>query len=162
MNMNEEFKYKISEYFILKLKEKGRVVRLSDLETWSEKELIDEMPEEDERLFSFYIKSAKNTLVDLGLVKIEGNIIDLTLEGRIKTEKYSVKDLVEKELEEKLYVEKKPHRDYSLSLFQLFAVLLGIIIPLFYNSGYIGLSIGWLFVGLAFGILVRELIYMRL
>jgi hypothetical protein len=161
MNLNEDFKYEIADSFISKLKEKGRGVRYSDLESWSEKQLIGKMPEDDERLFSYYIKSAKDILVDLELVRIDGNIIDLTFFGRKIAENYSVREFVEKKLEEKLFVEKKPYRDYYLSILQLFTVLLGIIIPLF-KSGDIGLSIGWLFVGIGFGSLVNEFIYMRL
>jgi hypothetical protein len=162
MNEKELFKYEIADYFISKLKEKGRGIRLSDLESWSEKQLIDKMPENDERLFFFYTKSARDVLVDLGLARIEGNVIDLTLNGRQSAEKYPVRELVEKKLEEKHFVEKKPYREYYLSILQLFTVLLGIIIPLFFNLGDIGLSIGWLFVGIGFGFLVSEFIYMRL
>lgn len=38
MNLNEVFKYEIADSFISKLKEKGRGVRFSDLESWSEKD----------------------------------------------------------------------------------------------------------------------------
>lgn len=162
MNLNELYKYEIADYFISKLKEKGRYIRISDLDEWALKLLRDKMPEDDERLFSFYKKSAKDILVDLELVRIEGNIIDLTLFGRQTAEKYSVRELVEKKLEQKLFVEKKPYREYYLSILQLFVVFLGIIIPLFFNLGDIGLSIGWLFVGIGFGFLVSEFIYMRL
>lgn len=162
MKLNEEFKYQIADFFISKLKEKGRGVKFSDIESWSENQLKDKMPEDDDRLFFYYTNSARNLLVDLKLVRIEGNIIDLTLFGRQTAEKYSVRELVKKELEQKLFVEKKPYREYYLSIFQLFAVLLGIIIPLFFNLGDIGLSIGWFFVGLGFGFLVSEFINIRL
>lgn len=162
MTNREIFKYEIADYYILKLKEKGRGVLLSDLETWSESELKGKMPEDDEKLFDFYIKSAKDILFELELIRIDDNIIDLTLLGRQIAEKHSVREIVQKRIEEKLFVEKKPYRDYNLSILQLCFVLLGIIIPFFFNSGAIGISIGWLFVGFGLGFLVSEFIYTKI
>lgn len=159
MTNREIFKYEIADYYISKLKEYGRGVLLSDLERWSETELKGKMPEDDERLFSFYKNSTKDILVELELVKIEDKVIDLTLLGRQIAEKNSVREIVQKRIEEKLFVEKKPYRDYKLSILNLCFILLGIIIPFFFNLGTIGISIGWLFVGFGLGFLVSEYIY---
>ena len=162
MTNREIFKYEIADYYISKLKEYGRGVILSDLETWSITDLIGKMPEDDDKLIDFYIKSAKDILVELELVKIEDKVIDLTLLGRKIAEKNSVREIVQKRIEEKLFVEKKPYRDYKLSILNLCFILLGIIIPFFFNSGTLGISIGWLFVGFGFGFLVSEYIYTKI
>lgn len=162
MNEKELFKYEIADFFKLQLKEKGRGVMFSDLEEWAMNQLIDKMPENDERLFFNYTQSARDVLVDLGLVRMEEKIMDLTLYGRQIADKYSVCELVRKKMQDKIFVEKKPYRDYYLSIIQLLFVLLGIIFPVIFKLGNIGLSIGWLFVGIGFGFLVSEFIYMRL
>ena len=158
----EDFTFELADYFFKILKEKGREVKFSDLEGWAKDEMINRMPEDDERFFWRYTNPAKRILEDLELVNSDDKMIVISTEARTLLEPISVRGILDqKKKKEQFDVKIKVWKLY-ISIAGLLFAILGPILNFLSKQNSVGNVIGWLFVGIALGYFLNEFLNKRI
>ena len=158
----EDFTFELANFFIKILKEKGREVKFSDLEGWAKDEMINRMPEDDERFFWQYTNPAKRILEDLELVNSDDKMIVISTEARLLSEPISVRVILDQKKKKELFEDKiKVWKFYITIAGFLFAVI-GPILNFLFKHNSVGDVIGWLFVGIALGYFLNEFLNKRI
>ena len=130
----EEFRFELADYFMRKLKERVREVKFSDLEEWAHNEMLNRMPEDDERKFGA-----------------------MTL-----SEPISVRDILYEKIEKEKFEEKIRVWKLYISIAGLFIAIIGTILNILSKENSVGNVIGWLLVGVALGYFLNEFLNKRI
>lgn len=154
----EDFTFKLADYFMMMLKKNGREMKFSDLEEWARREMLSIMPESDDRLFYYHTDSAKNILKELGLVKLEGKMIEISLEARTLSEPISVREFLYQKKKKVEFDDRTNVRNYHATIAGIVIPSLIALLQLLLNQGNTGNVIGWLLVGAVLGYFGNELI----
>ena len=158
----EDFRFELADYFMRKLKERVREVKFSDLEEWAHNEMLNRMPEDDERKFGLYTKAAKDDLIKLGLVSFDGKMIAISLEAMTLSEPISVRDILYEKIEKEKFEEKIRVWKLYISIAGLFIAIIGTILNILSKDNSVGNFIGWLLVGVALGYFLNEFLNKRI
>lgn len=158
----EDFRFELADYFMRKLKERVREVKFSDLEEWAHNEMLNRMPEDDERQFWLYTNAAKDDLIRLGLVSFDGKMIAISMEAMTLSEPISVRDIHNQKKKKELFEEKVKVWKLNISIAGLIFAILGTILNFLSKHNNVGSVIGWLLVGVALGYFLNEFLNKRI